>query len=465
MSSTRPHHPQSPLRLVGLVLLLACFLSAGAVTVAAQVKLTVKVTVVDENNIQLKSGQVIINRTDVDNGTPKKADINADGLAVVSGFFYTSKVPYGITVKADGYSQDKPPYTIPEGTLSEATNGEVTIQQPIKMIKEGGGPPSSPSPVSSPSQAADQQAGALREHSQKLLAEVRQQPELLDQLLTQIAQEQQPPPQQLQSGASHELRPRLVKYLQGNPQLLSEAAPASPLLAYWWAFALLLALLVTAAVWWLTSGVKSRLEAVASETGSISKLVTTMYTNVGYLKENQEKFIEAARRGAAQQESPPQPQEIQEPARPELTPDGTAGDGAGTPVTEAKMEPAAEAAPTDTPDARARALFSDFVRRQPNMPEPRYLDLDDSVRSSPTSMIQRGKVSLQEVSHPGVFVLYAEDGGEGWVFPNIHLNYSQPALEPIFPELSDTQFTTSQETINPVRVIRDGDRWRVKSGD
>lgn len=113
----------------------------------------------------------------------------------------------------------------------------------------------------------------------------------------------------------------------------------------------------------------------------------------------------------------------------------------------------------------AQSAYRSLLRGSAVFPAPVYLNSE--VSNSPMDMLGDSKVYLQEVGGmQGTFVLFEGEDDRGCVFPNPNLRFRPQVLSPVFPNLTEAQFTSDAENIKPVFVSRvDGNRWKVESNN
>lgn len=432
-------------RLIALVIVAISVLSPHEAQAQKQAKLTVNVSVTDDKDTLLPSGKVIIKRT---GGKDKTADI-ANGFASVAGD-YLLLPDYQVTVKADGYRQAEPPPVIPLDLMLGAANGsrELTLRRPVVMISNSG-----------PAEPPDQ--GQLQKQFSDLLSK---HPEVLDAVLQQV--NKQP-----------ELQTHFQNRVKEGQYAWAKAIPPPTIWDYWWILGLptafVVGLLVRSLLYATALSVPGD-ESVRSPSNGLSSNsqkghpaatpvstnqnpdpaeigFDTLATKVERLTQHQEAFLEVLNKLLDRQT---------------LVMDGAAhDDGALAAGTIAQhhwedMTPRSEQY-GDFND-HAQSHYRSLVREGQISPAPTYLNAE--VKSSPNDLVGDKQVFLQEVMHTqGAFVLFADDSGKGLVFPNPQLNFSQPALRAVFPQLTATDFNSSKETILPVPVTRVSDeRWMVE---
>ena len=129
----------------------------------------------------------------------------------------------------------------------------------------------------------------------------------------------------------------------------------------------------------------------------------------------------------------------------------------------ATAQPAVQPIPQPQSE-RACVSYRSLLDGQPTSPEPLHLDSEGT--SSVSGKLEDGSVYLKQVGHTqGTFVLFTEDGKAGYVFPNPALAFQGPALREVFPALTEAEFNGAKQRIEPVPVIRVGERkWKVGDG-
>lgn len=80
-----------------------------------------------------------------------------------------------------------------------------------------------------------------------------------------------------------------------------------------------------------------------------------------------------------------------------------------------------------------------------------YLDVDESARGAAIGDSQR--IFKQSDNKQNAFVVFAKNEGEGWLFPNPRISYTE-SMGYVFPQLSFENFTDSKHSVNPMRVRR-----------
>jgi hypothetical protein len=110
----------------------------------------------------------------------------------------------------------------------------------------------------------------------------------------------------------------------------------------------------------------------------------------------------------------------------------------------------------------ARQSYLGLLNARLTDPDPLYLDTEGT--SSVFGKFEDSNIYLQQVGHSqGTFVLFAEDDRVGHIFPNPALAYQEKALREVFPDLTEAKFNGAKQRIEPVRVVKVGERrWKVE---
>lgn len=439
------------LSLLGLMLMSVCAFSAREVRAANPVKLTVNVTVTDPSGKLIQSGTVTIKRSD---GKAKTGRL-VDGKASITGS-YRIEPDYQVTVVSAGYKQSEPPPMISLKLLQDAAkgNGIATLDKPIEML-----PPNVPEQIVDPRLLLKQMPELLPKH-----------PEVLDAALQQV-------------NAQPELQKRVIDRVKAgqHPWATSIVRPTRSIWNYWWILALPMAFAV--GLLWPrirhvlpfggAGGVNGQQTSKGppagnAPVGSAPPTSTnqglnaaappplTVEEKIDLLVEQQKTSNELLRKVLDKQPLGTGDHTVTEE-------NAVTQDRAGNAQwIEISSESITESARQfDDFNDYAQSYYKSLVREGQISTALKYLDAE--VKSSPIDLVGDKQVVLLEVAHTqGAFVLFADEKGKGWVFPNPQLNFS-PALRPVFPQLTASDFNNSRETIAPVPVTRvSDDRWRVE---
>lgn len=445
---------RTSLSLLGLVLMSVCALSPReALAKDTAYKLTVNVSVTDDQGNFIQSGTVTIKRSV---GTAKTGEIVKGNASIEGSYLMTPD--YQVTVISDGYKQSEPPPMISLKLLQDAVKGNkvATLDQPIEML-----------PLTRPDQSAE--VSQLLKQIPKLLPK---HPELLDAALQHV--DEQP-----------ELQKRVIGQVKAGQHtwVKSIARPTRSIWNYWWILALPLAF----AVGLLFQRIRHALPLSGAEDGSVQQTSggrpalssqlpaaphvstnqgrntaetspATLEAKVDWLVAQQLVSQELLRKAFNQR--PPARDDSGVMLEEDATPQERADRAQWVELsTENIIDPARQ---FDDLNEYAQSYYRSLVREGQISPAPKYLDAE--LKSSPHDLVGDKQVVLQEVTHmQGAFVLFADESGKGLVFPNPQLNFSLPALRPVFPQLTASDFNSSKETIAPVPVTRvSDDRWRVE---
>jgi len=132
-----------------------------------------------------------------------------------------------------------------------------------------------------------------------------------------------------------------------------------------------------------------------------------------------------------------------------------------SPVMKAQIPVPEEAKPDTLRERSARAAYLKLLNKEPLEAEPLYLENEG--KSSVSGKPEDNSIYLSQVSHrQATFVLFIEDEKTGWLFPNPRLAYLKP-FRKVFSDLTEEQFNSSKEQIEPVRASRVEDRrWKIE---
>jgi hypothetical protein len=83
-----------------------------------------------------------------------------------------------------------------------------------------------------------------------------------------------------------------------------------------------------------------------------------------------------------------------------------------------------------------------------------YLDVDESARGAAVGESER--VFKQSDNKQNAFVIFAKTDGDGWLFPNPRISYTE-SMGYVFPQLTFENFTDSKHGVDPLRVKRTGE--------
>lgn len=99
-------------------------------------------------------------------------------------------------------------------------------------------------------------------------------------------------------------------------------------------------------------------------------------------------------------------------------------------------------------------LTLDGLRNLPLEPDFVYLDVDESALGAAVGESER--VFKQSDNKQNAFVVFAKTDGEGWLFPNPRISYTE-SMGYVFPQLTFENFTDSKHGVDPLRVRRTGE--------
>jgi hypothetical protein len=99
-------------------------------------------------------------------------------------------------------------------------------------------------------------------------------------------------------------------------------------------------------------------------------------------------------------------------------------------------------------------LTLDGLRNLPLEPVFVYLDVDESARGAAVGESER--VFKQSDNKQNAFVVFAKTDGDGWLFPNPRISYTE-SMGYVFPQLTFENFTDSKHGVDPLRVRRTGE--------
>jgi hypothetical protein len=106
-----------------------------------------------------------------------------------------------------------------------------------------------------------------------------------------------------------------------------------------------------------------------------------------------------------------------------------------------------------------RRFSLDGLRNLPIEPVFVYLDVDESARGAAIGDSQR--VFKESDNKQNAFVVFAKNEGEGWLFPNPRISYTE-SMGYVFPQLTFENFTDSTHSVQPMRVMRTGENtWET----
>jgi len=112
------------------------------------------------------------------------------------------------------------------------------------------------------------------------------------------------------------------------------------------------------------------------------------------------------------------------------------------------------------PQDEARAAYRNLVLGNASSQDFIYLSAEGG---SALGKLEDKYVYLVEDSTQGAFVLFTLDRQRGWVFPNPSLRFRQNALRPVFPQLTEEMFEYNKEALPPNEASNAGaGRWRVE---
>ena len=109
----------------------------------------------------------------------------------------------------------------------------------------------------------------------------------------------------------------------------------------------------------------------------------------------------------------------------------------------------------------ARSSYRKLINKTLVSPDPIYLDVEGA-RSAGGKLQDSNTYLTQVGSSQSALVLFSDGGSIGWVFPNPKVAFRPAAIKDVFPSLSEADYETAKEEIQPMNVRRlDDGRWLV----